>query len=219
MSIGFVLAVVIAGVVFPSPRWDGDTTAFAAALAHPLAWSVGEIFSLLIIPGWLGLAVALHGLAPPSSRWFTTMGLVLTAGYVATVGANDVVQITTIRLNLEAGTTEGLALWVKDNPRSLFFSLEMLGYAWQSFAAGLLAFAFTGAGIERWIRWLFGGVVVSGAMGLVAAWLGLPFLHPFTIAGSALWTVTFAPGTILCAVALRRAIVGRPLTRRRRLSR
>jgi hypothetical protein len=135
---------------------------------------------------------------------FTLMALILTAAYVATVGANDVIQITTVRLNLEARNTEGVGLWIKNNPVSPFFSLEMLGYAWQSLAAPLAGLVFAGPGIERWIRWLFGSVAVSGVMGAVAAWLGLDFLHPVTMAGSALWIVAFSAGTALCAVTFRR---------------
>jgi MFS family permease len=204
MAVGFLLAVVIGAIVFPSPEWTGDAAAFAASLDHPLAWSIGEIFSLLLIPGWVALAVAIHTLAPREKKPLTLMALVFTAAYAATVGANDIVQITTVRLNLEAGSTEGLGLWIKNNPISLFFSLEMFGYAWQSFAVVLAGLVFAGAGIRRWIRWLFGAVAVSGVMGLVAGWVGLDFLHPFTMAGSALWGVAFPTGAVLCAVVFRR---------------
>jgi hypothetical protein len=210
MAVGFLVAVVIGSIAFPAPEWTGDPAAFAASLEHPLAWSLGEIFSLLIIPGWVGLVVAIHTVAPREKRPLTLMALVFTAAYAATVGANDIIQITTVRLNLEAGTTEGLGLWIKDNPRSLFFSLEMFGYAWQSLAAGLAGLIFAGPGIERWIRRLFGAVAVSGAMGVVAGWMGLDFLHPFTMAGGALWTVAFTVGTALCAVVFRRSHQARP---------
>jgi MFS family permease len=210
MAVGFVVAVILGQSLFPHPEWTGDAAAFAASLDHPLAWSVGEIFSLLLIPGWIGLAVAIHTFAPPERKPFTLIALIFTAAYAATVGANDIVQITTIRLNLEAGTTEGLGLWLKNNPLSLFFSLEMVGYAWQSFAVGLMGLAFTGPGLHRWIRWLFAGVALSGAMGIVAGWQGFDFLHPFTVAGSTLWSLAFTAGAVLCAVVLRGAGTAAP---------
>lgn len=159
---------------------------------------------MLIIPGWVGLAVAIHAAAPPERRPFSLAGLVLTGAYVATIGANDLIQITTVRLNLTAGTTEGLAVWVKDNPHSVFYPLETVGYLWQSLAALLAAAVLTGPGIQRWIRWLFGAVAVSGVWGVVATLLGLGFQHPFFVAGMALYALAFPLGAALCAVVFRR---------------
>jgi MFS family permease len=203
-AVGFPLAVLIAAVAFPQPAWTGDAAGFAAAFTHPWAWSVGEVFSLLIIPGWVGLAVAIHTAAPQQRRPFSLAGLVLTGAYVATVGANDLIQITTVRLNLTAGTTEGLAVWIKDNPHSLFYPLETIGYLWQALAALLAAAVLTGPGIRRWIRWLFGAVAVSGVWGLAATVLGLGFQDPFFLAGMALYAVAFPLGAALCAVVFRR---------------
>jgi hypothetical protein len=204
MGVGFVLAAVVGAIAFPSPDWTGDVNAFAASFKHPVAWSLGPTFSLLIIPGWIGLAVAVHAYAPEEKRIFTRLALVLTAAYTTTVGANDIIQITTVRLNLEAGTTDGLALWILDNPRSLFYPLEMLGYLWQSLAAPLVALAFAGPGIERGIRWSFWAVAVSGVWGLGMVLLGLDFLNPVFVAGSAIWVAAFPLGTVLCALVFRR---------------
>jgi hypothetical protein len=92
----FPVAVVVGSVLFPQSEWAGDTGRFATSFTNPLAWSAGEIVSLLIIPGWVGLAVAIHISAPEDRNAFTLIALVLTGAYVATVGANDFVQITTV---------------------------------------------------------------------------------------------------------------------------
>ncbi|MGH2655522.1 MAG: hypothetical protein ACRDIZ_02275 [Actinomycetota bacterium] len=83
----------------------------------------------------------------------------------------------------------------KGQPRSLFHPLEALGYLWQSLAAPLLALVFAGPGIERFVRWAFWAVAVSGVWGLVMVLLGLDFLETqssWSDPGSGLWLSPWA---------------------------
>lgn len=204
-SVAFTVSAVIGAFAWPQAAWAGDIEVYASEFrAAPLV--SGTVLSLLIIPGFVGFVVAIHLLTPPDRRGLTLAALVLTAAYAATIGANDFLQITTVRLNLQAGTTDGLSLLVADNPTSVFWPLEAFGYFWQTAAGLLLVPVFEGSWLtlSGWIRWGLIAGFASGVMGLIATVLGLGFVHPLFIVGGALWAVGFPVAMVAAAIHLNR---------------
>jgi hypothetical protein len=202
-SVAFTVSAVVGAFAWPQPTWTGDIAAYAHDF-QAAALVSGTVLSILIIPGFVGFAVVAHLLTPVDRHRFTLAALVLTAAYAATVGANDFLQITTVRLNFQAGTTDGLSLLVADNPLSVFYPLEALGYFWQTMAGLLLVFVFRGSRLSLWVRWGLSASFVSGVMGVVATILGLGFSHPFFIVGAALWAVGFPLAMVAAALLFSR---------------
>lgn len=202
-SIAFAVGAILGVLFFPQAPWTGDVTAFAAKY-DPTSMALGVVPSILLAPVFLVLAAAIHSGARPEKRPLTLLGVLFATLYVATVGINYFLQLTVVRQNLMAGTTDAMGLFAMSNTQSVFWTLEFLGYFWQGAAAVLMATHFIGPGIGRWTRWMLFAVFVSGALGIVPAIRGTSFNDPLFIAGSAVWTVCFPAAMILCALDFRR---------------
>lgn len=203
-AITFVIVTVVGALLWPQAGWRGDISTFAREF-NPVPLVLTTALSFLIIPGFVGLVVITHAISSQTAKPFASAAPIFTAAYAATVGANDFLQLSTVRLNLDAGTTTGLSLLVLDNPHSIFSPLEALGYFWQTLAGLLLIPAFAGSSVVGWIRWGFVACAISGVAGLAATALGLSFSDPFFIAGSALWGIGFPIAMLAAAEHFRRA--------------
>jgi hypothetical protein len=207
LSAAFGIGVIVTLLVFPKTTWNGDIRAYAASY-NALAMAVAVVPSILLAPSFLGLVVAVHGVAPAEKRPLTLLALAFATLYVATVGINYFLQLTVVRQNLTSGQTEAMALFAMGNPQSVFWALEILGYFWQGAAALLLATCFAGSGLERWTRWLLTAVFVTGALGVVAAVRGFhSFSDPLFAVGGGAWSLAFPAAMILCAAYFRRQSV------------
>lgn len=202
-AITFVIATVVGAFLWPQAEWRGDVSAFAREF-NPVPLVLTTALSFLIIPGFVGLVVITHAISSQTAKPFAAAALIFTAAYAATVGANDFLQISTVRLNLDAGPTTGLSLLMLDNPHSIFSPLEALGYFWQTLAGLLLIPAFAGSSVIGWIRGGFVACAISGVAGLAATVLGLSFSDPFFVAGSALWGIGFPIAMLAAAEHFRR---------------
>lgn len=203
-SLAFGVSVVLSLLIFPQNAWTGDIRAFAATY-NPTQMALSVVPSILLAPAFLGLCVAVHYLTPAEKRPLTLLSVALATLYVATVGINYFLQLTAVRANLTAGTTDAMALFAMANTRSAFWALEILGYFWQGAAALLMASYFAGHVLERWIRWMLVAVFLTGALGVVAALAGmLSFSNPIFMAGGGGWQVVFPAAMILSAVYFRR---------------
>ena len=202
-SIAFTVGTIVGFLFFPQAAWTGDIATFAAKY-NPTSMELGVVPSILLAPAFLGLAVAIHSGASAEKKPLTLLGLLFATIYVATVVINYFLQLTVIRQNLLAGTTDAMGLFAMSNTRSVFWTLEFLGYFWQGAAALLMAAYFVGPGLGRWTRWMLIAVFASGALGVVAAVRGTTFSDPLFIGGSAVWTLCFPAAMILGAIYFRR---------------
>lgn len=201
-SIGFGVGTVLSLVAFPPVPWT-DITAFAVSY-NPTAMALTVVPSILLAPAFLALVVAIHSAVPAEKRPLTLLALGFATLYVATVSINYFLQLTAVRHDLTAGSTEAMALFAMGNPQSVFWALEMLGYFWQGAAALLIAAYFAGAGLERWTRWMLIAVFASGALGVVVAVRGISFSDPVLVIGAGVWQLAFPAAMILCAFHFRR---------------
>jgi hypothetical protein len=206
LSLAFAVSIVLSLLIFPQIPWTGDIRAFATTY-NPVQMVLSVVPSILLAPAFLGVAVAVHYLTPAAKRPFTLLSVAMATLYVATVGINYFLQLTAVRANLTAGTTEAMSLFAMGNPRSIFWALEILGYFWQGAAALLMATYFGGGGLRRWTRWMLVAVFLTGVLGVVAALGGmLSFTNPVFIAGGGAWQIVFPAAMILSALYFRRQL-------------
>jgi hypothetical protein len=203
-AVAFLAGAVVAALLFPSnPTWSG-IGAYAANY-QPWAMALAVVPSLLIAPAFLALVVSLDAVAPSSRRPLARLAVAFAAVYVATVGANYFLQLTTVRHNLVAGTTEGFGLLAMDNLRGVFWALELLGYFWQGVAFLLAALALSGGWIARGIRWAAAAAFLGGALSIGVGLVGVDsFTSPLFIVSAVPWSIGFPAAAVLCAVFFRR---------------
>jgi hypothetical protein len=166
---------------------------------------------LLLCPVVVVLMASLHTLARGRRRAATLIATVFSANYAAIIGANYVIQLYVVRLNLSAGTGEGLALLAMPNPRSVFAALEILGYGFFGLAALFAGLGLGGSGMRRWIRRSF---LISGLSGVAAAAAGIAGARVVMLSGFGIALLSFLAATVLLAINCRptpsRAVLDRP---------
>lgn len=204
MSIAFLGGTALAAVALPANVWTGDIRAFAASFT-PWPMLLGVVPSVLIAPTFLGLIAAIHGQTSAERKPLMLFALALATVYAAIVVVNYFLQLTVVRLGLESGRTDGLALLLMENPTGAFWPMEALGYGVQGLAAGVAATAFAGGGLARWVRTLFLVVGAGGVLSLAAGVRGVSFTDPVFILGGAAWGIAFPLGTALAALYFQRS--------------
>lgn len=188
---------VILAVAFGSAPWQGIA---AYARSFHLLQVLNTLPAFWLAPAMLLFMVAMHFHISPEGRLRTLVALAFTVAYLALVPALYSLQLHTVRLSLQTGELEGLALLALPNFHSAFFALDTLGYAWLSFALLSLAPLFSGGRRQAWIRRLFW---VNGLLGVVGILL-LPFDLPWLVlAGGGLWGLLFPPAMLLAALHFR----------------
>lgn len=188
----------ILAVGFPAAPWGGVE---AYADSFNSLQLLNTIPALLLAPTLLLVAAAIHQATAREHQLYTLAGLGLTAAYAAVIAGNYFLQLHTVRLNLLAGTLEGVALLSLPNFHSAFFALEAAGYGLQSLAALTWIAAFPGP--KRRAAWIRALLALSGALGvwgLILAPFDLPLL---VLAGAGLWALVFPAAMVLIALEFR----------------
>ena len=122
--------------------------------------------------------------------------MLFAVGYAVLIGFNYFMQLTLVRQNLYT------APFAMDNPHSVFFVIEVLGYGAMGLATLFAAWVFDSGRLEKGIRWLFviNGVLGIGGMIGYAVNLSMNTL----LAGLVAWDVVMPVATILLAILFRR---------------
>jgi len=158
--------------------------------------------AFLLAPTVVVLMACIHHVTPETKKVFSLIGLAFASVYAAIIPTNYYLQLFVVRLNLERGTLDGLALLAQPNFHSVFFALETLGYAFLRLATLFASQVFSGGKLESWIRGLF---IVSGAVGIFGV-LVAPFDQPYLIfVGLGIWSLAFPISTVLLSTFFRRA--------------
>jgi hypothetical protein len=165
----------------------------AGVLADP--WDRIFIFapSLVLAPAFVLAVVAAHQGAAPNRQIFSLGALALAILYAADVSLVYVVQLGAVIPQERAGQGAAVAFAACCNPGMPATAVDLLGYTYMSFSTLLLAPAFPGPGLRRWLR---AALIANGVLGpfLIAqlAWPALIYV-------GALWLVTFPSSMILLA--------------------
>ncbi len=198
-TILFIVLAVVTTLVFPPKAWSGAQT---YAENFNVLEMASFIPAFLLAPTVVVLMACIHCVTPETKKVFSLIALAFAGVYVAIIPTNYYLQLFVVRLNLESGTLDGLALLAQPNFHSVFFALETIGYAFLSLATLFVSPVFSGGKLESWIRWLF---ILSGAVGIFGV-LVAPFDQPYLIfAGLGVWSLAFPISTILLSIFFRRA--------------
>ena len=151
--------------------------------------------SLLLGISFVVLMGAVHRPAPMDRRIWSQTGLTFAIMYGTLICMNYFVQLTLVAPALYRGdVTESVRPFLFHVFNSFTYSVDLLGYSFMSLSTLFAAFVFTGAGLEKTVRWFL------IANGLILPFIALQtFYHPLIWVAS-LWAVTLPGSTITLAV-------------------
>ena len=127
------------------------------------------------------------------------LGFYSRLGYAVLIGFNYYMELTLVRNNLY---TDAFAM---DDPQSIMWVIEVLGYGFMGLATLATAFVFTNGKLENAIRWLFivnGILGIGGMIGVDALGLSLNILA----GGLVIWYIVMPISSVLLAILFRRAL-------------
>jgi hypothetical protein len=201
--------MLLVELVHPQPPWS-DARRFAEEF-HGVQ-SLPYFLGFFLTGSFIVLLASLYEIAPPRVKARVLAGLVFGGVAAAMVFHNYVLQTTFVPELARAYHADSAPLigaFSMVNPTSLAWGLEMWGYGALGVATWLSAPTFSGAGLERAVRWGFvanGWTSITGAIvtALDPAWV-------FRTSGLSLfaaWNVLLLGVMGLTHVALRRRARG-----------
>jgi hypothetical protein len=160
---------------------------------------------MLLAPTFVVLMACIHAHATEQKQVYGRIGLSFAVVYAVVILVDYYLQLAVVMPSLQAGETEGLAMFTQYDPQGCFIALETLGYSMLTVALLAAAPVFEGGRAERAIRGLF---VLSFALA-AAAFVGLAVVGHDLIAFEVTvlmidWSVLIASGVLL-SVVFRRA--------------
>lgn len=108
--------------------------------------------SLCITLPFLLEMLALHHVVPSGKKFWSHSALIFTTIYVVFVTANYVVQLATVIPMTVQGTAHDIEL-LRQNPHSMFWDYDAIGYIFMGFTALLTVPIFKKRGWSRWVRY------------------------------------------------------------------
>ena len=162
----------------------------------------GGIITILEAAVLVVLMASIHEATPDRMRILSRLAMIFTVLFCAMVSINRFVQLSVVQQRISSGETEGISWFLAYGPRSVMFSLEILGWGFFLGLACLFAAPIFSAGrLELAIRWLF---VLYGVLGLVTA-VAFALASPLAAVGFFAWGVVLPVATALLTVFFRRA--------------
>lgn len=163
----FYVAILMTNGVFV---WQG-LTAYAVTANGPAAplRHIAQATILLFGPLYVLLINSIYEFLPTPKRMLARASLLFALGFAALSGAHYFLQISTVRLNLLRGTTEGLTQFVQANPTAAIGAINMLGVTlFLGLSSLLIAPVFGNGRYETTIRLAFYANAISCLLGGVA---------------------------------------------------
>jgi hypothetical protein len=178
--------------------WLGSSGG-AESMSTPLGIVVLLTPSLFLGSAFLLMMVAIHQIAPPERKVWSSAALGFSTIYAALISINYFVQLTWVGPRLATGRTAGMEQFLFVPFDSFLYAVDILGYSFMSVATLCAAMVFTGNGIERIAKWF---LVCNG---LLVPFIALQMYWHWFIWIAALWAVTFPGGTWAVALIFHRA--------------
>jgi hypothetical protein len=156
------------------------------------------VSGIVLIPVFVLLMACIHEYAPADKKIFSRLGLLFTTGYAVLIGFNYYMQLTLVRKNLY---TEVFAM---DDPQSIMWVIEVLGYGFMGLATLSAAFIFPNGKLENVIRWLF---IINGILG-IGGMIGyaLGWSMNILLGGLIVWDIIMPVSSLLLAIIFRRVM-------------
>jgi hypothetical protein len=153
--------------------------------------------SLFLGSSFLLLVVTIHQLATPDRRIWSHAAVVFATAYAVLISMVYFVQLTLVAPRIARGQTQGIEAFLFVPFDSFLYAVDILGYSFMSVATLLAARVFTGAGLQRTVRWFL------TANGLLLPFIALQMYFHALIWIAALWAVTFPGSTWSLAILFR----------------
>ena len=196
----FVLyTICFAAILLSSPlfTWTNleDYLAYVEAYGGPFQ-PLAQFSMLLFSVSFVVLLNTIHEITQDERRIFTRLSLAFGMLFAAAVGIHYFTQLSAVRLNLQAGRTEGLEHFVQANPHAVMSAVNMLGWSiFLGLASLSLVPVFSSPGTERIIRFAFllnGLFCLTGGVGYAWEIEWLVFLTTTMGMGGAILVATTA---------------------------
>jgi len=162
----------------------------------------GGVITFLTAPGLVALFTAIRYAGDEKYRALGSLGISFIVLFAAMVSINRFVQLTVIQQAGPGAASADLARFLPYSAGSVMFALEILGWGFfSSLAAACVAPMFSGAGLERAIRWLLILYAIFSALAVI----GFVTKTPITAGAFLAWGPILLAVSILLAVHFRRA--------------
>jgi len=166
----------------------------ATASIQPFATVVG----FLLTSSFLIVMACIYCYAPDERKVFSLVGLSFAIVYTTLISVNYFIQLTFVRQG-----SFNVEIFAMDNPQSMMWVIEVLGYFFMGLATLFAAPVFGSSRVENAIKWLF---VTNGILGILTP-IGYALNLPIEIllGGLTVWDVVMPVSTALLAYLFRRA--------------
>ena len=183
-SVGFWTAIIMTIAVI----FSGITATTAMKIPSLVS-------GIILIPIFILLMACIHEFAPTDRKFFSRLGLLFTLGYAVLIGFNYYMQLTLVRKNLFS------EVFAMDNPQSIMWVIEVLGYGFMGLATLSAAFIFPNGKLENIIRWLF---IINGVLG-IGGMIGyaLGWSMNILLGGLIVWDIIMPVSSCLLAIIFR----------------
>jgi len=183
-SVGFWAAIIMTIAVI----FSGITATTAMKIPSLVS-------GIILIPIFILLMACIHEFAPADRKFFSRLGLLFTLGYAVLIGFNYYMQLTLVQKNLFS------EVFAMDNPQSIMWVIEVLGYGFMGLATLSAAFIFPKGNLENIIRWLF---IINGVLG-IGGMIGyaLGWSMNILLGGLIVWDIIMPVSSFLLAIIFR----------------
>jgi hypothetical protein len=165
----------------------------ATASIQPFATVIG----FLLTPTFLVVMACIHCYASNDKRVFSLIGLSFAIIYATLISINYFIQLTFVRQSIF-----DVEIFAMDNPQSMMWVIEVLGYFFMGLSTLFAAPVFESGKIGNLIKWLFVG---NGILGILTP-IGYGFSWPIEIllGGLIVWDIVMPISTASLAILFRR---------------
>ena len=164
----------------------------ATAAIQPFATIVG----FLLTPSFLVVMACIHGYASNERKVFSLVGLSFAIIYAILISVNYFIQLTFVRQ-----TSFDVKIFAMDNPQSMMWVIEVLGYFFMGLSTLFAAPVFGSGRTESLIKWLFIANGILGILTPIAYTLNWPL--SFMMGGLIVWDIVVPVSTASLAYLFR----------------
>lgn len=198
-SILWFITFQMKGVFGTVPPWQ-NTDAYARTFTASRILYICP--SLLLAISFIVLMAVIHRYVPEEKKLWSLIGLSFAIVYSVMASINYNIQGAAVLQSLTAGETRGIAMFLPDNPHSVFNALAN-SYVYMALAMFFTAFAFEGSRLKQWIRYLFLVQIIT-AVGQ-AGWSLFGLSTGIFIGTSMIWVIGAPVSFILLAILFKQS--------------
>ena len=165
----------------------------ATASIQPFATIIG----FLLTSSFLVVMACVHGYASDERKIFSLIGLSFAIIYATLISINYFIQLTFV-----SQSSFDVEIFAMDNPQSMMWVIEVLGYFFMGLSTLFTAPVFESGRIESLIKWLFVANGILGILTPIGYGLNLPL--QILLGGLIVWDIIMPISTALLAYLFRR---------------